>query len=115
MKLSAKTCKGCRRLFTPGRGDYLCEDCKAGTNAMHGVSKKDVGGDAWRHTTEFKRKRKVFVETNPWCAMCKKLCNPPHLDHIVPHRGDVRLFWLVSNWQTLCDVCHGKKTSNDNR
>lgn len=31
-------------------------------------------------------------------------------DHVVPHRGDQRLFWDVTNWQSLCDLCHGRKT-----
>lgn len=31
------------------------------------------------------------------------------IDHIVPHRGDSRLFWDQENWQTLCRYpCHDK-------
>ena len=32
------------------------------------------------------------------------------VDHIVPHRGDPKLFWDPDNWQTLCKRCHDKKT-----
>jgi len=32
------------------------------------------------------------------------------VDHIVPHRGDMRLFWDESNWQSLCKPCHDRKT-----
>jgi 5-methylcytosine-specific restriction protein A len=37
------------------------------------------------------------------------------VDHIVPHRGDKKLFWDSSNWQALCDGqtgrgCHDRKT-----
>ncbi|MGN8738508.1 HNH endonuclease signature motif containing protein [Bilifractor sp. HCP3S3_D3] len=32
------------------------------------------------------------------------------VDHIVPHRGDPKLFWDRSNWQALCKRCHDKKT-----
>jgi HNH endonuclease len=35
------------------------------------------------------------------------------VDHIVPHRGDMTLFWDPTNWQTLCDSCHGKKTTRE--
>lgn len=28
------------------------------------------------------------------------------VDHIVPHRGDQRLFWDRTNWQTLCHDHH---------
>jgi len=27
-------------------------------------------------------------------------------DHIIPHEGDVELFWDQGNWQPLCKVCH---------
>jgi 5-methylcytosine-specific restriction endonuclease McrA len=28
------------------------------------------------------------------------------VDHIIPHRGDKRLFWHRANWQPLCAPCH---------
>lgn len=28
------------------------------------------------------------------------------VDHIVPHGGDLKLFWDVKNWQPLCKKCH---------
>lgn len=28
------------------------------------------------------------------------------VDHIVPHRGDMKLFWDRDNWQALCKACH---------
>lgn len=28
------------------------------------------------------------------------------VDHKVPHRGDMNLFWDKSNWQALCKQCH---------
>ena len=27
------------------------------------------------------------------------------LDHIVPHKGDMKVFWDRANWQGLCDRC----------
>ncbi|MGL4573939.1 MAG: HNH endonuclease [Burkholderiaceae bacterium] len=30
------------------------------------------------------------------------------VDHIVPHRGDLLLFWRRSNWQALCKPCHDR-------
>jgi 5-methylcytosine-specific restriction protein A len=34
-------------------------------------------------------------------------------DHIIPHRGDKRLFWDANNWQALCLSCHGAKTARE--
>ena len=35
------------------------------------------------------------------------------VDHIVPHRGDQKLFWDQSNWQALCKRHHDLKTGNE--
>jgi 5-methylcytosine-specific restriction endonuclease McrA len=38
------------------------------------------------------------------------------VDHITPHRGDLKLFWQRSNWQALCTPCHsGRKQSQEKR
>jgi 5-methylcytosine-specific restriction enzyme A len=28
------------------------------------------------------------------------------VDHVVPHKGDLELFWDQSNWQGVCKACH---------
>lgn len=30
------------------------------------------------------------------------------VDHVIPHRGDRKLFWDSSNWQPLCVECHNR-------
>ena len=37
------------------------------------------------------------------------------LDHIIPHRGDQKLFWDRSNWQPLCEHHHNVKTMTEDR
>ena len=34
-------------------------------------------------------------------------------DHIVSHRGDMRLFWDRANWQAMSKTCHDKKTARE--
>lgn len=34
------------------------------------------------------------------------------VDHIIPHRGNMDLFWYEENWQPLCKRCHDKKTGS---
>lgn len=36
-----------------------------------------------------------------------------HLDHIVPHGGDARLFNDELNWQLLCVVDHNAKSARE--
>ena len=31
-------------------------------------------------------------------------------DHVIPHRGDVGLFWNEANWQALCHACGARKS-----
>jgi 5-methylcytosine-specific restriction protein A len=35
------------------------------------------------------------------------------VDHIVPHKGDMRLFWDPRNHQGLCERCHNSKTARE--
>lgn len=35
------------------------------------------------------------------------------VDHIKPHKGDMEVFWDLSNWQGLCEPCHNKKTARE--
>ncbi len=46
-----------------------------------------------------------------------KLCGRPlmdnsdiEIDHIIPHRGDPRFFWDLSNWEMAHGACHAAKT-----
>lgn len=64
---------------------------------------------------------KAYLAKHPWCVCeeCKgrdlldggKIANV--VDHIKPHRGDMDLFWDRTNWQSMNDVCHNKKTAKE--
>lgn len=62
-------------------------------------------------TLRWRKLRLAHLRRQPWCQC------PEHkgqrvvaviVDHIVPHRGDARLFWDVSNLQSLTQSCHSK-------
>ena len=46
------------------------------------------------------------------CASYGKITPATIVDHIVPHRGDMLLFWDQENWQALCKECHDQKTGH---
>ncbi len=57
-----------------------------------------------------------FLAKHPLCAHCEKNNRTTAgnvVDHIVPHRGDQKLFWSRDNWQTLCTSCHNTKTATE--
>lgn len=61
-------------------------------------------GREWR----FARRRHLARE--PLCRRHLKTTGEKVLatvvDHVVPHHGDVVLFWDENNWQSLCEDCH---------
>lgn len=56
---------------------------------------------------------KAYRQEHPYCVLCSlsRRYKPSTLvDHIIPHEGDLTLFWDVENWQALCGPCHQVKT-----
>ena len=67
-------------------------------------------GSRWRTA------RRKYLEAHPLCVECAKqgkYVRATVVDHIVPHRGDQKLFWDQSNWQSLCKSCHDRKTGRE--
>ena len=66
----------------------------------------------------WKKARKRFLAAHPLCEKCKeqgRLVKVEVVDHIIPHRGDEKLFWNEGNWQALCKHFHDSKTMTDDR
>ena len=64
-------------------------------------------GHRWR------KARAAYLAQHPLCVECERLGRTTPatvVDHIVPHRGNQRLFWRRSNWQALCKAHHDAKT-----
>ena len=69
-------------------------------------------GPRWR------RARAAYLARHPLCAACRahgSLVLATIVDHVVPHRGDQKLFWDERNWQGLCKLCHDAKTAREGR
>ncbi|HEY6527263.1 MAG TPA: HNH endonuclease [Cellvibrionaceae bacterium] len=52
---------------------------------------------------------KTFLRNNPLCKFHQQrnlIAEAAVVDHIQPHRGDSKLFWDKTNWQSLCKHCH---------
>jgi len=53
--------------------------------------------------------RNRFLKEHPLCAYCMRedrVTTATVVDHIVPHRGDPKLFWAIDNVQPLCKLHH---------
>lgn len=67
------------------------------TKAWDAASRRFLAEPANNYCRECERQGRVEVATQT--------------DHVIPHRGDVGLFWDRSNWQPLCQSCHSSKTA----
>ena len=50
-----------------------------------------------------------YLASHPLCVKCSSrnlVTAATVVDHIVPHQGDMRLFWDTDNHQALCKPCH---------
>jgi 5-methylcytosine-specific restriction protein A len=67
---------------------------------------------------KWEKARAEYLEQHPWCAYCEeqgKQVPALHVDHKVPHRGDLKLFWRRSNWQGLCRSHHNASKQREER
>lgn len=56
----------------------------------------------------WRKESKAFLAVNPWCKNLGEGCTllAELVDHWVPHRGDMVLFWRREGWVGLCSHCH---------
>lgn len=69
-------------------------------------------------TSRWRKARQRFLDHHPVCAMCQQagfVSVATVVDHIVPHRGDMTLFWDESNWQPLCKQCHDSRKQSEEK
>lgn len=72
------------------------------------------------YTREWRKVSRAFLQANPICSGFDSRCEErgkrtpaTEVDHTIPHRGSMRLFWDQSNWQALCHTCHCSKTARE--
>lgn len=89
---------GCPALVKEGK----CEKHSKQYERERGTSHERGYTFAWH------RARTQFLREHP---LCKCGAVATEVDHIVPHKGNLALFWDVGNWQALCKRCHSAKTA----
>ncbi len=79
---------------------------------------KKLGAHARGYTRKWENYRLRFLAKHPFCEMClaagtgwpgcKQYVVATVVDHIQPHKGDMKLFWQASNHRALCKPCHDR-------
>ncbi|WAH38608.1 HNH endonuclease [Alicyclobacillus dauci] len=94
-----------REQYCENHKQYTREhDCYRGTSAQRGYDSR------WR------KARLAYLKKHPLCAECERegsLTPATVVDHIVPHKGDKKLFWDKNNWQPMCKPHHDAKTAKE--
>lgn len=65
---------------------------------------------------KWRKARIRWLQEHPLCVTCDaegRVVAATVVDHIVPHKGDQRLFWDRRNWQSLCKYHHDQKTAGE--
>lgn len=99
---SKRLCTACKR--------FIGENC-----TCRPVKKLERRGSANErgYTYAWQQASKRFLKHNPLCVRCLEQGHTEPstvVDHVVPHRGNERLFWDESNWAALCKPHHDLKT-----
>lgn len=95
----------CGKLVEYGQ-KYCAEHKRLHPEYTRSASKRGYGS-GWQKAS------KAYLREHPLCEECMrngKYVQAEVVDHVIPHRGDMKLFWDKSNWQSLCKRCHDKKT-----
>ena len=71
------------------------------------------------YTWAWEKARKRFLQANPLCCYCERdgrVTVATVVDHKIPHRGDMTLFWDETNWAPMCVAHHsGEKQREEAR
>ncbi len=114
---AAKPCRhhGCNALVRDG-GGYCAEhkrEVKQKVEQQRESSTQRGYGYKWQQA------RVQFLREHPLCECpeCKagdvRVIVATVVDHITPHKGDMKLFWDRKNWQAMSKSCHDKKTARE--
>ncbi|ADU30991.1 HNH endonuclease signature motif containing protein [Evansella cellulosilytica] len=121
MKRPLKPCHNpkCRELTR----ERYCEKHKAAYEEKQKQIQKDYDKQRGSSTERgydyrWQKASRSFLKRNPLCVCeeCKKKIVPLPanvVDHITPHKGNMKLFWDKNNWQSMNKRCHDKKTAKE--
>lgn len=106
------------------------DDC-AGPTGHHPASWRTDKQSSTAHGYGYKwrQARAGYLVLHPFCAYCLREVGVSYdqeavtiglqctkagiglpyaqaVDHVTPHRGDMKVFWDLANWQSLCSTHH---------
>jgi len=100
---------------------------KALRSPIQGLSQRlqTINPESWRggkttaergYGAKWQKARATYLASHPLCVMCEALGRAEVatvVDHVVPHRGDQKLFWDEGNWAALCAHHHSSDKARE--
>ena len=104
--------QGCNKLT---RNPRYCDDH---LHLLKSVTREKPreSSSARGYNYKWQQARAGYLAKHPLCCRCSLrdlVVAATDVDHIIPHKGDMALFWQRSNWQGLCGPCHSTKTATE--
>ena len=107
------TYRGCVELVADGRCAVHRAMLQREQDARRGSAYERGYGSRWQKAS------KAWLRSHPLCQCpdCQegklRTIAATVVDHIIPHKGDMRLFWDNTNWQSMSKTCHDIKTARE--
>ena len=107
---------GCHNMVTKRDHSNYCHRCR---EIRRGERERERGQNSGRGEyakKSWKDLRKSKLLRDPLCEECQRVGRTAlasKVDHIVPHRGDLQLFYDWDNLQSLCESCHNRKSAQE--
>lgn len=114
-----KPMKPCRVTGCPNLtyGKYCTKHASLETNeASRAYNELRPSAAKRGYNSKWQKARRTYLNNHPLCAECKRkgrITPATVVDHIIPHKGNSKLFWDTNNWQPLCKQCHDRKTATE--
>lgn len=97
----------CGRVVKAGVRCVCAKQRKADADKRRPTASDRGYGQSWREA------RDAHLAAHPNCVRCGR---PATLvDHRIPHRGDMKLFWRRDLWDSMCTSCHSRWKQREER
>jgi 5-methylcytosine-specific restriction enzyme A len=89
------------------------------TGSAGGWRSEGMGSTERGYTYRWQQESKAFLLEHPLCQCddCRdgelRVTVATVVDHHIPHRGDMMVFWDRSNWRAMAKACHDRKTQKE--
>ena len=106
--------RAARPCAQPGCDVLVTNGARCADHVLH--TERDPQIKRMYNSQRWRSMRLRQLADHPWCYVCleRGIYEPAEeVDHVIPHRGDPKLFFDDGNLQSLSARCHSAKTARE--